>query len=423
MSMSSALAEPEIAQAAAADVAVAKAVPEAPVDLPTAVAAFNDARAETKDEVIESEDFVDALYLGIASTTHVYVCGSGGVGKTFGAEITAQHFGVESFYAQFRNDTKREEIFGPLSMTALQRDEYRHNTQGYLPEAWIAVLDEFGDAGRFTRQLLNALNERWFVNGGVRGLIPLKTAIGTTNVWLDDTALEALMDRFAQRLEQKGVQTSTGFKKILKGQIERDANAALGIVKESSYTVIDPDQLHAIIRAGRLVRVDKHIVDLIDGLRKAAQQAGIEMSPRRWYEGLRLAKANAVLNGRDHVTEDDLRVYSRVLANHLDDFTTAKDLTKGFRDKLTQAAEDAEGALLAINELLDPIKAIIANGERPSDLAPVSEANTLAIKLVEQVQAAQKSNGGRTNEQLDRVLTSVQDAQDLMSRIILGRPL
>lgn len=389
--------------------------------LKESVAAFAKAIKETKDEVVESDEFIDCGYLAIASRTHLYASGSGGVGKTFGSEIMGKHFDVQTFYTQFRNDTKREEVFGPLSMQALQADVYEHVTKGYLPEAVIANLDEFKDAGRFTRQLLNILNERWFVNGGVRMRVPLLTCFGTTNFWIDEQELDALFDRFAQRIVVEPVKTSRGFKKILKGQLARDLHEAKGISREAKYTVITPEQLAVVIEAVQLCAVDDGIVEIVDDLRKSAEKEKLTMSPRRWGEGIRLAKANAVLAGRTMVTEDDLRVFARVLRNHPDDFKTARDLTKAFRDKVSAAVEESAAALADIRKALAPEREKVTNGES-ADFQALTNVSKQTNALRTKIEEAKAANNGRDLSTLDAVEAELgQEEEWLMSAVLPGR--
>lgn len=400
------------------------AVPAPAAQLPSlqaSVAAFGKVAKEVKDEVVESDEFVDAMLLAIASRTHVYVAGEGGVGKTFGSEIMGKHFGVETFYTQFRNDTKREEVFGPLSMQALQADVYEHVTRGYLPEAVIANLDEFKDAGRFTRQLLNILNERWFVNGGKRLSVPLVTAIGTTNFWIEEQELDALFDRFAQRIVQEPVKTSRGFKKILKGQLARDADEANGIKREAKYTVVSPEHLGVVIAGVMLCRMEDGIVDLVDDLRKTAEKEKLTMSPRRWGEGIKLAKANAVLAGRDHVIEDDLRVYARVLRNHPDDFKVARDLTKAFRDKVSAAVEESASVLADIRKTLAPQRAKFDGGEQV-DFQELTNVSKATNALRQKIEEAKRANSGRDLTSLESVEAELAGEEEwLMNAVLPGR--
>jgi MoxR-like ATPase len=395
------------------DMAALRAVPTPDPDLPGAVRAFNAAQDETNEVVVESESLVAALYLAVASRTHIFVCGSGGVGKTFASEELSKHLALTYFYTQFRADMKREEIFGPLSMTKLQQDEYVHVIEDTLVTAELAVLDEFKDGKAFLRQLLNILNERWFKNGRTRLEVPLITAVGATNFWVEEPELEALFDRLAQRIVQEPVKTSAGFKKILGAQVARGAGA------KRQRTIVTPEQLAAIHAAVDACPVSPDVLTEVDKLRKAAQGENLYMSPRRWGEGVKLAQASAVLRGDTEVILDDLRTYARVLPNHPDDFKAARDLCKAFRDKFTEAVEQSRDALTEQVAKLQPARDAVAAGGSP-DMTALIEVSKNLKEVKKRVEKAKADNAGRDHTQLDRVLTEANDAAQFIHDQVLG---
>ena len=67
-----------------------------------------------------------------------------------------------------------QELFGPLSMRALEEDQYVRQTEGYLPCAAVAFIDEIFKANSaILNTLLTILNERLFDNGSQRSRVPL----------------------------------------------------------------------------------------------------------------------------------------------------------------------------------------------------------------------------------------------------------
>jgi len=105
------------------------------------------------------------------------------------------------FQRLFTRFTTPEEIFGPLSLQALEKDLYIRCTQGFLPTATVAFLDEIFKANSaILNSLLTILNERMFDNGaGTRVSCPLKCVIGASNELPDSEELDALLDRFLLR--------------------------------------------------------------------------------------------------------------------------------------------------------------------------------------------------------------------------------
>jgi MoxR-like ATPase len=94
-----------------------------------------------------------------------------------------------------------EELFGPLSISALEQDRYERQTRGFLPQASIAFIDEvFKANSAILNALLTLLNEREFDNGAVRERCPLISVIGATNEVPQDEVADAFFDRFLVRL-------------------------------------------------------------------------------------------------------------------------------------------------------------------------------------------------------------------------------
>ena len=96
--------------------------------------------------------------------------------------------------------TQPEELFGPFSLKALENDQFVRNTDGFLPTADIAFIDEIFKANSaILNTLLTVLNERKFDNGNKRFTVPLIALIGASNELPDSDELEALYDRFIFR--------------------------------------------------------------------------------------------------------------------------------------------------------------------------------------------------------------------------------
>ena len=94
-----------------------------------------------------------------------------------------------------------EELFGPLSIAALEQDRYERQTAGFMPQAAIAFIDEvFKANSAILNALLTLLNEREFDNGAQRIACPLISVIGASNEVPQDEALAAFHDRFLLRL-------------------------------------------------------------------------------------------------------------------------------------------------------------------------------------------------------------------------------
>jgi MoxR-like ATPase len=89
--------------------------------------------------------------------------------------------------------TTPEELFGPVSVSGLKRDEYRRITAGKLVEAELVFLDEiFKASSAILNALLKIANERVFHNGDQEMQVPLISLFGASNEMPQGNELEAL---------------------------------------------------------------------------------------------------------------------------------------------------------------------------------------------------------------------------------------
>jgi len=193
--------------------------------------------------------------------------------------------------------TVPEELFGPLSISALEDDRYERQTAGFLPQASIAFIDEvFKANSAILNALLTLLNEREFDNGPRREPCPLISVIGATNEVPEDEVGEAFFDRFLVRLPVAPV-SPQGFRRLL----DLDARQL-----PSSVEALQESDREAISRAAQKVRVTEEVAGLLGELRAWLAKEQAYVSDRRWVKITWLLKVAAATEGRTALSVWDL---------------------------------------------------------------------------------------------------------------------
>lgn len=191
-----------------------------------------------------------------------------------------------------------EELFGPLSISALEQDRYERHTAGFLPEASIAFIDEvFKANSAILNALLTLLNEREFDNGTGRMKCPLISVIGATNTVPEDEVAEAFFDRFLLRLPVVPV-SEAGFSILV-------TQAATG-VPDRVERALSPAELGEIDTAARAVRVTGEVLGVLAELRAMLGREGRYVSDRRWVKSVHLLRTAAASEGRPALENWDL---------------------------------------------------------------------------------------------------------------------
>jgi MoxR-like ATPase len=238
-----------------------------------------------------------ALLVALAGE-HTLLIGPPGTAKSELARRLHLAFAGASYFERLLTRfTVPEELFGPLSISALEDDRYERITAGFLPEAGIAFIDEvFKANSAILNALLTLLNEREFDNGAGRQACPLISVIGATNEVPDDEVDEAFFDRFLLR-QAVGPVSAAGFRELLQ----------LGATRPpAAMQPLDAQDRAALARAADAARLGDDVVRLLAELRAKLHAEGVYVSDRRWLKVVWLLKVAAASEERNEVVGWDL---------------------------------------------------------------------------------------------------------------------
>lgn len=256
-----------------------------------------------KTKYHERQDVIDGALTALVAKEHILLLGPAGTAKSdFSRDITHVISGFKYFGWLLTKFTSPEELFGPPSFAALQKDEYKRVLTNKLPEANIAFLDEIFKANSsILNSLLTALNERKFFNHTDELDIPLNTCIGASNELPENNSLDALYDRFLFRYWVKYITSSDLLKDLLK-----NGNS----VVIPSITIDELKVLQALVPK---VDIPDYMYDLLLEIKFKLTDESIIASDRRWVKVIKLLKSHAVIENRDQVQKSDFNILKDVL--------------------------------------------------------------------------------------------------------------
>ena len=308
--------------------------------------------------LIERDAEIRALLLGIVAREHVLLVGPPGTAKSLLATHVAGAIkGAKSFSVLLTKFTAPEEVFGPVSLTALRADRYERRLDGYAADCHVLFADEIWKASSaILNTLLTLLQERAYDNGGARITCPLRLAVAASNEWPsseEGQELGAVFDRFLIRRRVMPV-TPQGRDRLL-------YDALPGVPQCATLADIDAAAVAAAalpVSAG----ARSALAQILDEL----GAAGIRPGDRRSRKAVSVARAAAYLEGAADVQPSHLEDLSMVLWSDPDQADKAGEIISrisnpvGARineilravDEAVQAAgADAAGRMKAIKQL------------------------------------------------------------------------
>ena len=198
--------------------------------------------------VARSEEIRLCLTALVANESVLFVGPPGTAKSLVATSLSRLLEGGDPFFCAVNKFSVPEDVFGPWDVNEFLKNNRRHDTAGYLPEAVVAVFDEvFNGNSAFLNALLMVLNERRFRNGRERVELPLRLFIGSTNRYPDldegQEELGAFFDRFLVRRTVRDVDTFSARRTLLwgHGPAERRAAGDVGeIAREPDFAPPKP---------------------------------------------------------------------------------------------------------------------------------------------------------------------------------------
>ena len=298
-------------------------------------------RSNVGKVIVGKHASVDLLLIALLSEGHVLLEDVPGMGKTVMARALARSIAAPFARVQGTADLLPSDIVGVSVYNPREATfEYRRGPVF----ANIVLVDEINRATPRTQSaLLEAMQERQVTADGVTMPLPAPFLVLATQnpIEMEGTfpLPEAQLDRFLLRVRTTYPSMNEEMSMLYRFKDENP--------QETLAPVTNADELLSLLPVVRKIRVSepvaKYLLDLIRATR-AHPSVRLGASPRAALALFRAAQALAVIEGRDYVRPDDIKLLAAPVLGHRLNLTTQAALQAQDADQIVR---DLVGALSA----------------------------------------------------------------------------
>ena len=335
-----------------------------------------------------------------------------------------------TFFAYLMNRfSTPEEIFGPIDIAELKKNRLTRSTQGYLPTAHFAFLDEIWKSSpAILNTLLTIINEKIYRDGNTDIKVPLKGLVCASNEFpMQNQGLEALYDRLVIRLSVLPIEQKSSFEALLdediveievtnpittqelqditqkakKIKFSQEAKEAMHFLKASIESYNKSLRLRNLaqdnIESSQIESRQDSKNQSIESTQEPISHNGIYVSDRRWRAMAELLKTAAALSDRDEVQPIDIMLLAHCLwSDEAQKEVVNKIIAKALQSSMQNAKFDISSLKEEYSKHYDATIAEFYQHGKPKQMNPTTKdlytkvcndimqyINTCKIKLQE----------------------------------------
>lgn len=341
------------------------------------------------DTQVLVERALELRMVGLAtlSGVNLHLLGGAGIAKSLALREWAKCITNARYFEKPLNPTLTPDaVIGGYDMPRYAKTgEFVRKVDGYAPTAHVVFLDEWFRAnGAMLDALLPLANteERQAEHNGGMMKCPTVVLVSASNTLPDPDNVQsvALVDRITLMLEVKDVKADESFKEVFRRHHDRRQADRAGVTTRETMTL---EQVLDAQRQVDAVTLSPEFLDAAADLRRRTKDEGLAVSPRRWMELGRVARANAWMAGRDYLVAEDLSVTEHGMWRDPAHAPLAHKLCMPFHGRYEREATEkrieAEKAFAEIAGIRAAVEGTPPTERLPEDVLRVGMAATRAI--------------------------------------------
>lgn len=357
--------------------------------------------ADMNNHLFERTDEIQGIGLAGLGKLNIFNLGEPGLAKSllprlFTARIAG--FGEEGFFdTQINRTTVPEQLYGPMSLSALKEDRFTRNPHRRLPVAKIALLDEFfRGSSAILDTGLKVLEERMWDDDGQSKPVPLWFAICPSNECPMDAEFAAIRDRLPLSYRSERIANDDSFMKMLQTAVARHRAPA----PETYVTVEEIEEAQRLVKE---VTISDSVVNDLTLLRRNLYSEGIMTSDRSYVKAVQVLQSHAFLNGRNEISTDDFRILTFALWRDPEQIRVIRNIVMELANPMDKEAMELLEELQSISDGYD--RAVRDATTSEDKVRQTLEAHGKLSDLAKRRSTLQKDaeKRGHTSEVLDEL--------------------